>query len=238
MPKRYMAILLTYILAQFSSYPVVWLVDRQAFNPELAQTILVNWQVFSFIVALVISIILLRKDRQLPRADDRASGTMTVVWCILGVVMALFGQAIANLIQVYLFGLQLESENTTAILEISRVFPIFILIVAIIGPILEEIIFRKIIFGELYKRTNFFIAGTISGLVFAVVHNDFTHLLVYFVISFVFAFVYVQSKRLIVPIMAHVLMNSYVVVMQLFFAEQIEQYFEEVQFIIINLIGG
>lgn len=235
MTKRYLAIIITYLIAQLSIFPVsIWL-QRMDLDLITHNNMIMGWQITSFILALMITLLLLRKEREFPRDSDQASPLMTVIWSILGVVMALGGQMIANLIQTRLFGLEEQSQNTVEIMEIARAFPIFIIIIAVIGPILEEIIFRKIIFGELYKRTNFIIAGSISGLIFAVVHDDFTHLLVYFVMSFVFAFIYVQTKRIIVPILAHVLMNSFVVIVQLFLLEDIIEQMEQIQMI---LIGG
>ncbi|MBU5595344.1 CPBP family intramembrane metalloprotease [Amphibacillus sp. MSJ-3] len=235
MAKRYLGIIVTYIVAQLSILPVAIISSKMELNPSTHNNLVMGWQITSFVLALLITLVLLRKEKTLPKDPDRASPTMTVVWSILGFFMALAGQSIARMIQTELLGIQEQSQNTVEIMEITRSFPIFIIVVAVIGPILEEIIFRKIIFGQLYKETNFIIAGTISGLIFAVIHNDFTHLLVYFVMSFVFAFIYVKTKRVIVPILAHVSMNTFVIIIQLFFAEHIIEEINQVQAI---LIGG
>ncbi len=47
------------------------------------------------------------------------------------------------------------------------------------------------------------------------IHLDFLHILVYTAMGFVFAFLYVQTKRIIVPIIVHAGMNTLVVVAQL-----------------------
>ncbi|WP_017473306.1 CPBP family intramembrane glutamic endopeptidase [Amphibacillus jilinensis] len=234
MLKRYIGIILIYVFAQLSIFPVARWLNRFDLSPNEFNNILLGWQITGFILALIFTLLLLRKEKDLPRDPEQASPVMTVVWSILGLAMALFGQFIANIIQITLFGVDQQSQNTVEIMEVARAFPLFILIIAVVGPVLEEIIFRKIIFGELYKRSNFWIAGVISGLIFAVIHNDFTHLLVYFVMSFVFAFVYVQSKRIIVPIAAHVLMNTFVVIVQLFNPVEMEQIIEQVQMIVIG----
>ena len=49
-------------------------------------------------------------------------------------------------------------------MDITRTTPWFLIVISIIGPILEEIVFRKILFGTLYKKFNFFIAAIISSL--------------------------------------------------------------------------
>ncbi|WP_067841754.1 CPBP family intramembrane glutamic endopeptidase [Amphibacillus sediminis] len=235
MPMRYIGIILTYIVAQLSGIPIASWLQTQNITESQYMNFVLGWQVASFVLALIITLLLLKPEKQLPRDPNRASLTMTIIWSILGFFMVMFGQMIVNLIQMLLFNIDEQSQNTENLMGVARVFPIFIVVIAIIGPILEEIIFRKIIFGELYKRTNFLVAGVISGLIFAVIHNDFTHLLVYFMMSFVFAFIYVETKRIIVPIIAHMLMNTFVVIAQLVILPQLEQTTTYVQMI---LIGG
>src|SRR5690625_6438510 len=105
---------------------------------------------------------------------------MTVIWTILGLFMAWFGQGIAVVIQNFILGEPVQSQNTLDLMELARAVPVVIIIIAIVGPIFEEIIFRRIIFGELYKRTNFLFVGTVSGLIFSVIQFVFMHLVVFF----------------------------------------------------------
>ena len=234
MALRFTWIIVAYLFAQLSPLPVAQYIRTLKIEPAIQDTIIINYQVIIFILALVISVLLLRKESPFSSDEDKASGWMTLGWSILGVFMAMIGQVFASNIQATLFGIEEQSQNTVELMEISRIFPIFIILIAIVGPIFEEIIFRRIIFGEIYKRTNFIIAGTISGIIFAVIHMDFTHLLVYFVMSFVFAFIYVRSKRLIVPILAHVLMNTFVVVVQLFFYDTLIEQLEQASMIFLG----
>src|SRR5690625_6728173 len=80
-------------------------------------------------------------------------------------------------------------------MNIIRMATSFVFIPTIISPILEEIVFRKVIFGAIYKRTNFFIGAAASSLIFALIHGEPKHLLIYASMGFVFAFVYVKTKR-------------------------------------------
>ncbi|HLR39526.1 MAG TPA: CPBP family intramembrane glutamic endopeptidase, partial [Jeotgalicoccus sp.] len=90
-------------------------------------------------------------------------------------------------------------------------------------------VFRRAIFAELYelmakmnKVVAFLLAGLISGVVFALAHWDFTHIIIYLAMSYTFSFVYLMTKRLIVPIMVHMLMNGIVVLLQVALKDQIE----------------
>ena len=59
------------------------------------------------------------------------------------------------------------SENTTQFIEIAQAVPLAIFSIVIFAPILEELIFRRIIFGTLLPKTNFFVAASVSAIVFA-----------------------------------------------------------------------
>lgn len=241
MPARYWFVILTYIVMQLSSIlllPFVpWMDDR---GLDLA-TVSYWWSVISFLLAVVIVCILLRKDMRTPAMRNAAGPEMTIVWIIIGFFGAYAGQVIAGLIETYVFGITQGSENTSNILDAVREVPAFVLIVVVFAPILEEIIFRKILFGEIYKRTNFFVAVLISALVFGAVHGDFLHLLQYFVMGVVFAALYVQTKRIIVPIITHSLMNLMVVIIQLYLTpermeemERMQKQLENMQMIIFG----
>jgi membrane protease YdiL (CAAX protease family) len=192
------------------------------------------WTVFSFAAAFVIVLLLLRshfKSNEL--RGEAAPAVPSILWAVGGVFMALSVQVIAANIEIQVFGIEGESENTKVIMEVLKVTPLLIVVTSIIGPILEEIIFRKILFGALYQRINFFLSALISSIVFALVHGEPQHLLLYGSMGFVFAFLYVKTKRLLVPIFAHVAMNTFVVILQSN-REQLEEMLkqaEQMQFI-------
>src|SRR5690625_7894965 len=104
--------------------------------------------------------------------------------------MAFFDQAISVMIEFYVLKIDVGSENTDAIVNLARMNSLFIIIPAIVGPILEELVFRKVIFGSLNKKMNFFWAALLSSIIFAAMHLDFSHLLLFIFMGFVFVFLY------------------------------------------------
>lgn len=235
LPKRYWWILITYLATQFSIFLGFPLLNLFGVEHEKIPGL---WSSYSFSVGLIIILLLLRPDMKLRhRNDGRVSRGEAIKWSFIGIFMAYGAQIAAAMIEMQVFGIEPGSENTEVLVEIAKLTPIFMLVTAVIGPILEEIIFRMIIFGTLYKRFNFWIAAVLSSILFAVVHMDFTHLLIYTAMGFVFAYLYVRTKRIIVPIIAHVAMNSFVMLIQVVFGEQImelQKQLEEVQ----TFIGG
>ncbi|AKP48644.1 MULTISPECIES: CPBP family intramembrane glutamic endopeptidase [Bacillus] len=237
MKKEYGYILIAYILMQLSSFigvPLVYRIGIRAGQDPvfMRQAAPGYWIVISFSITLIIILLILRKartDALLVRKAPASPGE-SIVWAIAGVFLALFAQGIAANIEANLFGVDPGSKNTENILQIIKTFPASMLVSSIFGPILEEIVFRKIIFGSLYKRFSFWIAATISSVIFAMAHMEFEHILLYSAMGFTFAFLYVRTGRILVPIFAHVAMNTLVVVVQLFYRDQLQH--------IQGLIGG
>ncbi|MBM7606647.1 membrane protease YdiL (CAAX protease family) [Metabacillus crassostreae] len=240
MKKHYWLILLTYMLLQLSAIVGIGLFSLLNIGETNIERF-AYWTILSFTLAFLIILFLLRKERTLESdlRGETASVGVSVVWAIIGFFLAIFAQSLAANIEINLFGVEPGSENTQMILRVIEVSPLVILVTSIIGPILEEIVFRKILFGVLYKKTNFFIAAIISSLIFSIFHGEPQHLLLYASMGFTFAFLYVKTNRILVPIFAHVAMNTMVVLVQTVFREDIEKMMkmlEEQQLQVI--IGG
>ena len=237
MPKRYWWVILTYIIMQFSGIlfsPILMV----AFSISIAEAA-TYWSIISFILGLIIVLLIMRPDMKSPMHREAASMGSIVLWSILGVFMAYFSQGIAALIEIELLGIEPGSENTQQIMDITRATPLFMIIPMIIAPILEEIIFRKIIFGGLYKKMNFFFAGLLSSFIFGIIHGEPQHILLYASMGFVFAFLYVKTKRIIVPIIVHAALNSLVVLMQYNLSpEELEKMLKQLEEMQMILIGG
>ncbi|KKB33796.1 CPBP family intramembrane glutamic endopeptidase [Bacillus thermotolerans] len=229
MKKEYGYILIVYILMQLSAlaaFPLL-LPLGQAMGidrPTIIRFLPGYWNVFSFSVALIIIWILLRKanERELERMGQPLSPLLSAIWAVAGVFLAMFAQNIAVMIETML-GIEMGSENTETIMSVVEIVPAMMIVVAIIGPILEEIVFRKVIFGSLYRKYSFWVSALISSAIFSIVHLEPEHFLIYASMGFTFAFLYVKTKRLIVPIFAHVAMNSLVILIQYFYADDIER---------------
>src|SRR5690606_33603888 len=113
------------------------------FYPDYYTEVVIYWSIFSFFLALFITLLLLRPDMQLNLERNRPITSRIILWSFVGFFMAYFAQILATLFEVYILGVEAGSENTANIMGISRAFPLFMIIPAIIAPILEEVIFRK-----------------------------------------------------------------------------------------------
>lgn len=234
MPRRYWYVILTYIIMQFSG--IIGAPLLHLLTPLTIMEASIYWTIFSFLAGLVIVLVMMKPDMEMRSARDAASFGGVILWSVTGFFMAYLAQVAAVMIETMLLGIEPGSENTQFIMEISQATPLFVIIPMIIAPILEEIVFRKIIFGSFYKHMNFFFAALLSALIFGFIHGEPQHILIYASMGFVFSYVYVKTKRLIAPILVHAGMNSFAVIAQYSMTpEEIQQQLDQLQMI---LIGG
>ncbi|TCT18943.1 hypothetical protein EDD68_12051 [Melghiribacillus thermohalophilus] len=235
MPKHYWYVMLTYIIMQLSS--IIGIPLLVLFRiPE--EHIVSTWTIISFTAGLIITLFLLKPEFRRGKRQ-RADAGKIVLWSILGIFIAIFAQGIAANIEWYLFDIRPGSENTQFLMDIARQTPAFLIVPILYAPILEEIVFRKILFGTFYKKMNFFLAALLSSLIFGIIHMEPEHLLIYASMGLVFAYLYVKTKRIIVPIMAHLGMNSLAVMTQYFLPEEeIERILDQMEQMQTILFGG
>lgn len=244
MSKKYVFILIAYLVMYLSGIvgiPIFYFIGMSISDlPSQEIQALANayWLVFSFTIGSIIILLLLRKAKPVTKIDKKPplSIGLSILLSIGGIFLAFFAQIFAVLLETSI-GIEPGSENTEAIIGIITVLPLVILVSSILGPILEEIVFRKIIFGGLNNKFSFVISALISSIIFAIAHMDFTHIILYTAMGFTFAFLYSMTKRIIVPIISHVMMNTLVVLMQYVFKDDLEKYIQEAEKV-KSFIGG
>lgn len=237
--KISLALLITYILMHVSSiflseglflyFP--W--DEQFTKQDMAYRAS-SWTLFTVnLIAAIIFLVLIVPEKNFFQVfkGKKSSIGNSVLWGFIGFFLALGGQMLAGAIEVAI-GIEPGSDNTAILSDIAKVSPIIILSIVLFAPFLEEIIFRRVVFGGVYQKTNFWIAAIVSALVFAAVHNEFEHLLIYMMPAFVFSYLYYRTKRILTPMIAHLLMNGFVVVLNLNI-EKIQQWQEDLKQAII-----
>lgn len=124
-----------------------------------------------------------------------------------GIMLA--GSIVANIVNQFIteyFGIVVE--DTTSDLIMNSPLWMVILVVVIIGPIFEELIFRKIYIDTIGKY-NGRLAIFISGASFALFHGNITQAIYTFGAGLLLAWVYTKTKKIIYPILIHMLLNFF-----------------------------
>ncbi len=103
-----------------------------------------------------------------------------------------------------LFGVS-SSADAIELIGSSDLLPIF-LIAGVIGPIVEELMFRKLILERLYPFGEKF-AILLSALLFALFHGNLTQFIYAFLLGAVFGYLYCRTGRILYPILLHMIIN-------------------------------
>lgn len=104
--------------------------------------------------------------------------TCNTIKCILKLLFALLMFSITlnliSIIDLQIYKIEdFNNESTTSIIQTGNIFEILPLIIdsCILAPLMEELIFRKIIFGHLYKKSkNFIFSMLVSSIIFGLAH--------------------------------------------------------------------
>ena len=89
--------------------------------------------------------------------------------------------------------------------------------VVIVGPVVEEILFRGLIYGALEKRLRVFGAILVSSLLFAAVHLQVVYFIPIFCLGLVLGWARCKANSLGLPILIHVLNNGVALILLKFF---------------------
>ena len=124
----------------------------------------------------------------------------------LGITISL----IYNIILYYLNNL----FNFTNNFEISNM-PIIVQIICsgIFGPILEELVFRGLVYNKLETFNKKNIAITLTSIIFALFHTDIVNVIYAFIVSFVLIYLYDKYKTIKAPIIMHMSLNITIILM-------------------------
>jgi membrane protease YdiL (CAAX protease family) len=100
-------------------------------------------------------------------------------------------------------------KSVQQVLKDDQTLFLTILVVAVLPAIIEELFFRRIIFGYLYvQNLKFWPAAFLSSLFFAGVHEHFVSLFPIFLLGLSLSYAYYKTKSIWVPILLHALNNT------------------------------
>lgn len=172
-------------------------------------------------IAVILIIIKLNKEKFVKDYKDFIKNFKTYIdkyikYYLIGLLfMFLF-----NILNTYIFDIGV-TENESTIRSVIEILPIYIFISAVlIGPILEELVFR-LSFKNVFKNKYVFII--ISSLLFSYLHMnatfssaiDLLYLLPYLPLGVAFAYILVKSKNIFTTIAFHTFHNGILVLFQI-----------------------
>ena len=124
-----------------------------------------------------------------------------------------FGITISLIYNITLYNLN-NVLHFTNIFELSEL-PIIVQLISsgICGPILEELIFRGIVYNKLKTFNKPMTAIILTSVIFGIIHNNIINAIYAFGVSFILIYLYEKYKTLKAPILMHIFLNSTIVLM-------------------------
>jgi len=100
-----------------------------------------------------------------------------------------------------------DSSTVLAQLMANSSIPLQLLVIGILAPVFEELIFRKYLIDRVGKYGEF-TAILLSGLMFGLFHGNFQQFFYATMLGFLFAFVYLRTGNVLYTIAFHMIINS------------------------------
>lgn len=161
-----------------------------------------------YILAIPLGYILIRK---LPTTTWQTTGLgdggFIKALCIC-VFLSILGSVIGNYVVLLLEMLVGQSIPSPVASVFSEQYLWFsIVLVLIIAPVVEELLFRKVIIDRLahFGKWNCIL---FSGLTFGLFHGNFSQFFYAFFVGITLAYVYYQTRKIWIPIVLHAIING------------------------------
>ena len=197
----YLVILLTYL--------VLFIFFREQME-RITSDVYFTWglNVLSmYIVALPVLFLILRGMKRTEHKKSRLGIDEFVLLFLSaeGVMMLgnLIGLNLNNLIAT-LLGREITND-VTALISDSPIW-LIILVAVIIGPVVEELIFRKLIIDRL-SRFGDLTAVIVSSLAFGLFHGNFYQFFYALGLGLILGYIYTKTRNILYPVLMHMLIN-------------------------------
>lgn len=203
----------------FTAFELLWLIGSiffiivlQNVNEDLLGsmwfTYIINYIPMIFIALPVLYIIINRLEVRVPekrrmKISDFIGSVMIVY--TLSIAGSLIGIGVNYLIYLF-FGIT-SSSAVVELLTSGQDTLVTLIFAGITAPIVEEIIFRKLLIDRTIKYGQG-LSIVLSGLLFGLIHGNFQQFFYAFLLGMFFAYIYIRTGRLTYTILLHMVLNS------------------------------
>ena len=118
------------------------------------------------------------------------------------------GNELVSAIEIVLPSSLQHSYDGVAETIFNSPFWIQLIAAGIIGPLVEEIVFRFCLYNSLKRFSGKIVAALVTSLMFGIVHGNLSQGLYAFILSLVFIYVYETYKSFFAPVLAHISANT------------------------------
>ena len=174
---KYMFLSYAVIIISFLFYCLMGYNEVNMFVINYATYILLGFNVIYILYLLKNNKVCLKKTKSI------------IPFVLLGIGFACF------------FNMIIFKININEVVKMNLLFLIFSSV--IVGPFIEEIIFRKILVDKLERFNNRIVTIIIASFIFAIMHNGIINIIYTFLLGIVLNTIYVKNKNLLYPLIVH-----------------------------------
>lgn len=134
------------------------------------------------------------------KTSDCGNGTIkrAVVYCLIGMMISILASAVITLTG--------HSGNGQSVVNSYGNGVLLFIAAIIVSPALEELLFRRFLFGYLFRQRlhiRFWQAAGMTSCIFGVLHTPIPTMIVAMILSMFLCYAYEQEKRIIYSVMIH-----------------------------------
>ncbi len=163
--------------------------------------------VCNYVIALPAFIIVIaRLPKDTNPSEKLGAGSFVGALCVAFLFMS-FGASVSSILMELLHGaFNVSTSNPVADMTYGNHWVINLIFMGLIPPVLEELVFRKILCDRLLPLGEGY-AVVLSALVFALAHGNFYQFFYAFLMGLLFALLYVKTGRVRYGIAIHMIIN-------------------------------
>ena len=160
-----------------------------------------------FIFFIMYKVFKKRPSAIVPVSDKMSLAKLVKFLCVC-IFFMISGSLIGNFVTDLISSLTGRSVGSVVSDIVKSMEPLEVFILAVIvGPVFEELVFRKLLIDNLYRYGTVF-ACTVSALVFGLYHGNFEQFFYAFFVGIILSYVYCVYGKIMYPIILHVILNA------------------------------
>ena len=206
--RIFISLCLYILLATFLQSALTY--GAAAFFPDFYKSELFLWISYivpSYLIAMPLIWLMLSAVPKKTPEKTRLSPREAILFFAISYAFVYAGQLISSYLSKVLNLVKGNEVHDPLQQYMGNFSPLMVIVVMVIlAPIFEELLFRKLIIDRLLpygKR----LAMVVSGLVFGMIHGNFQQFFYAFFVGIVFGYVYIKTGRLIYTILMHMIIN-------------------------------
>lgn len=135
---------------------------------------------------------------------------MTYILIIpFGIFCMMAGNYFSSILTMFMSESMISTYDSTQTAIYGSSFILQVVSAGIAGPIVEELIFRGLIYNRIKKMAGISLAAILSGAIFGAYHGNWVQAPYAMIIGLVCVFVYEKYKSIIAPILLHITANMF-----------------------------